>query len=184
MNSKKQANTEIVIKAFNEEELSLKASKEINSKNLETYQDGHVGFFSRSDACGAIGGGMGIFFWFKNYNDLYQFLADYFVVLAPGPADQDHEKVFVQVAQIIKELAAQKIQKEEAIAKVNKTARNFSQLEWIGSLEDLETGNSPFAVELRKSFLEDRKDENISENRVILRSERDEFVEYLGAFGI
>jgi len=184
MNSKKQGNTEIVIRDFNEEELSLKASEEINSKNLETYQDGHVGFFSRSDACGAIGGGMGIFFWFKNYNELYQFLADYFVVLAPGPADQDHKKVFNDVAGIIKDLAAQKIQKEDAIAKINKTARNFSQLEWIGFLEDLETGNSPFAVALRKSFIEDRKDEKDSEKRVILRSDRDEFIEYLGTFGI
>ena len=74
---------EIVIKKFDEGKLGQELAELISEKCLDTYHEGYVGFFSRGDAIGAIGGGMGAFLWFPSYSELYQFLANYFVVLSP-----------------------------------------------------------------------------------------------------
>ena len=117
---------EIVIKKFDEEKLGQELAELISEKRLDTYHEGYVGFFSRGDAIGAIGGGMGAFLWFPSFSELYQFLANYFVVLSPGRCDLDHEKVFNEVGRIVKDLAEGKDNKEAAIQKINKTAQHLN----------------------------------------------------------
>jgi hypothetical protein len=179
-NEKKQKN-QIVIKEFDEKKLAEELGEVIRKNDLENYSKGKVGFFSRGDAIGAVGGGMGAFLWFPSFSELYQFLANYFVVLSPGRCDLDHEKVFNEVARIVKQLAEGKINKETAILKINKAAQHFSQIEWIGEMNDLTSGSSEFAKELREYFYEFKE---ISDQGIIKKEDLKEFIKKISEFGI
>lgn len=172
---------EIVIKKFDEEKLGQELAELISEKGLDTYHEGYVGFFSRGDAIGAVGGGMGAFLWFPSFSELYQFLANYFVVLSPGRCDLDHEKVFNEVARIVKELAGGKINKETAIEKINKAAQHFSQIEWIGEMEDLSGGSSDFAKKLREYFYDFKE---ISDQGYIKKEDLEDFTKKISEYGI
>jgi hypothetical protein len=172
---------EIVIKKFDEEKLGQELAELISEKGLDTYHEGHVGFFSRGDAIGAIGGGMGVFLWFPNFPELYQFLANYFVVLSPGRCDLDHEKVFNEVGLIVKDLAEGKDNKEASIQKINKAAQHFSQIEWIGEMEDLTSGSSEFAKELREYFYEFKE---IADQGIIKKDDLKDFIQKISEYGI
>jgi hypothetical protein len=174
---------EIITEKFDEDKLRQELAKLISEKGLDTYHEGYVGFFSRGDAIGAIGGGMGAFLWFPSFSELYQFLANYFVVLSPGQCDLDHEKVFNEVARIVKELAEGKINKETAIQKINKAAQHFSQIEWIGELDDLIQGDGEFPKKVREYFFESREDEG-SVKEKIGKDHQEAFLEFLGEYGI
>ena len=172
---------EIVIKKFDEEKLGQELAELISEKGLDTYHEGYVGFFSRGDAIGAIGGGMGAFLWFPSFSELYQFLANYFVVLSPGQCDLDHKKVFNEVARIVKQLAEGKTNKETAIQKINKAAQHFSQIEWIGEMEDLTGGGSDFAKKLREYFYEFKE---ISDQGIINKGDLKDFIKKVSEYGI
>ncbi len=180
-NNKKEPKNEIKIKEFEEEKLAEELGEIIQKNDLENYQKGKVGFFSRGDAIGAVGGGMGAFLWFPSLSELYQFLANYFVVLSPGRCDLDHEKVFNDVARIVKELAEGKINKETAIQKINKAAQHFSQIEWIGEMEDLTSGSSEFANKLREYFYEFKE---ISDQGIIKKEDLEDFIIKISEYGI
>jgi len=177
-NSKKIA---IITEKFDEDKLGKELAELISKKGLDTYREGYVGFFSRGDAIGAVGGGMGAFLWFPSFSELYQFLANYFVVLSAGRCDLDHEKVFNEVARIVKQLADGKINKETAILKINKAAQHFSQIEWIGEMNDLTSGSSEFAKELREYFYEFKE---ISDQGIIKKEDLKEFIKKISEFGI
>jgi len=180
-NNKKENKNQIKIREFDEEKLGQEVNELIPGKGLDTYHDGYVGFFSRADASGAIGGGMGMFLWFPNYHELYQFLANYFVVLSPGPFDLDHKKVFHEVAEIVKELASGKISKKQGIEKINKSAQHFSQIEWIGEMEDLTSGSSEFAKGLREYFYEFKE---IPDQGIIKKEDLKDFIQKISEYGI
>jgi len=180
-NTKKEPKYEIKIKEFDEEKLAEELRDIIHKNDLGTYKNGKVGFFSRGDAIGAVGGGMGAFLWFPSYSELYQFLANYFVVLSPGRCDLDHKKAFNEVARIVKELAGGKINKETAIEKINKAAKHFSQIEWIGKMEDLTGGSSEFARKLREYFYETKE---LSYQGIIKKEDLEDFIEKIVDYGI
>lgn len=182
MSTNKKENTNpIVIKDFNEEKLADELGEVIQKNDLETYKKGKVGFCSYSDASPAIGGGRAYFLWFNSYHHLYQFLADYFVVLAPGRYDLDHEQVFNDVAKIIQQLAAGKISKEKAIQQINEAGKHFRQIEWMGEIEDLTEGSSKFAKKIREYFYD--KTEEPVQNK-ISNKDLPRFVKALEEYGI
>ena len=182
-NNKKEPKNEIKIKEFKEEKLAEELGEIIQKNDLENYQKGKVGFFSRGDAIGAVGGGMGAFLWFPSFSELYQFLANYFVVLSPGRCDIDHEKVFNDVARIVKELGEGKVNKETAIQKINKAAQHFSQIEWIGELDDLIQGDGEFPKKVREYFFESREDAG-SVKEKIGKEHQKAFLEFLSEYGL
>ena len=175
--------TAIVIREFDEQKLENEVIELINKKHLETYKESYVGFFSYSDAAGAIGGGRGHFLWLETYSTLYQFLANYFVVLSPGRLDLDHEKVYKDVAEIIKELAAGEIPPKKAIQEINKAGKHFSQIEWIGELDDLIQGDGEFPKKVREYFFESREDAG-SVKEKIGKEHQKAFLEFLSEYGL
>ena len=178
-NKNKTQPTAIVIREFDEQKLENEVIELINKKNLETYKESYVGFFSYSDAAGAIGGGRGHFLWLETYSTLYQFLANYFVVLSPGRYDLDHEQVFKKVAEIIQQLAASKISTTAAIKKINEAGKHFSQIEWIGELKDLTEGDSEFAKKVREQFFEEKK----TDQKKINKESLNDFINFLSGYG-
>jgi len=177
--NKKENKNQIAIKKFDEEKLAEELGEVIQKKDLENYAEGQVGFFSYSDAPAVIGGGSGHFLWFDSYHNLYQFLADYFVVLAPGRYDLDHEQVFKKVAEIIQQLAASKISTTAAIKKINEAGKDFSQIEWIGELKDLTEGDSEFAKKVREQFFEEKK----TDQKKINKESLNDFINFLSGYG-
>ena len=176
-------NNQITIRDFEEEKLAEELGESIRKNKLQIYIKGKVGFFSYSDASAGIGGGSGHFLWFDSYHKLYQFLADYFVVLAPGRLDLDHEKVFQEVAGVVQKLAAGKSSAEEAIKQINDAGKHFSQIEWIGVLDDLIQGDGEFPKKVREYFFESREDEGSVKDK-IGKDDQVAFLEFLGEYGI
>lgn len=173
-------NKKIILRKFDEEKMVEEIEQK--SERLCKYRKGNIGFFSFGDASPAIGGGIGVFLWFNSHDELYKFLADYFVVLAPGPSSADHEAVFVAVGGLVQELAAGKLEKNEAIKKINEAAKNFSQIEWWGTFEDLCHGNGEFQEEVRGRFL-GRHDKVAKKNESVPKERGKEFVRFLSEYG-
>ena len=170
----------ITLREFDEEKMAEEIRQQ--SVKLCKYRKGRIGFFSYGDASPAIGGGIGVFLWFNSHDELYKFLADYFVALSPGPCSADHEAVFVSVGGIVQELAAGKLGKNEAIQKINEAAKNFSQIEWWGTFEDLCHGKGEFQEKVRGHFL-DRDDKAAKKDDAVPKEREKEFVRFLVEYG-
>jgi len=178
--NKKEQKNQIVVKEFDEEKLAQELGEIIRKDDLENYTKDQVGFFSYSDASAGIGGGIGHFLWFDSYHNLYQFLADYFVVLAPGRCDLDHEQVFKKVADVIQRLAAGKVSTEKAIIQINEAGKHFSQIEWIGELKGLTEGNSEFEIKVRETFFKNNEKDN---QKKINKEDLHKFIKFLSEYG-
>ena len=179
--TKTKAKKSIQLKNFDEEKLNEEVIELINCRGLNEYKKGYVGLYAYSDASGAAGGGTGCFLWFPSFQELYQFLADYFVVWLPGPVCVDHGLVFHKVGKIVQELASGSKTKNEAMQLINQAAKGFSQIEWMGDMESLCAGDETFAKTIRGQFY----DANESEKggRIIQKDDRQRFIEFLKQYG-
>jgi len=90
---------------LNEKKMNEECEELIDSKNLTTCKPKGVGVFSSCDGPPAAGGGIGMFLWFKDWQEMYQFLANYFVACGPGLSEDDHEPVDDRAWEIFNELA-------------------------------------------------------------------------------
>ena len=114
---------------FDEEKMSQECAELVNKKSLNECKPKGVGVFSYSDGPPVAGGGIGTFLWFHDWHELYQFLANYLIAMAPGPISEDHHLVYEKTWKIFKNLAEGKIRREHAIQQINQMARNYSQIE-------------------------------------------------------
>lgn len=138
---------------FDEEKMSEECGELIETRNLTACKPKGVGVFSYSDGPPAAGGGIGMFLWFKDWQEMYQFMANYFVASGPGPSEDDHEPVYDKAWEIFNELAEGKIQRDQAFDRINATAKNYSQIEWWGTFEELCEGQGQFEKKVREDCL-------------------------------
>ena len=138
---------------FDEEKMSEECGELANKNSLNECKPQGVGVFSYSDGPPAAGGGIGMFFWFHEWQELYQFLANYFIAMAPGPISEDHHSVYEKTWDLFKKLSEGKIRREHAIQQINQVARNYSQIEWWGTFEELCEGQGEFEKKVRQHCL-------------------------------
>jgi len=141
-------------KKFDEQKMSKECGELVQRKSLNKCKPKGVGVFCQSDGPPAAGGGIGMFFWFKDWDETYQFLADYFVAFAPGPSNSDHATVYDKIWEIFYELAQSKIQREQALELINNAASSYSQIEWWGTFDDLCEGLGEFEMKVRENCLQ------------------------------
>ncbi len=142
------------------------------------------GFFSYGDASPAIGGGMGGFAWFSSRSAMLEFISSVLPFSPPGPSSRDHLAVAAEVGAVAKQLKSNEVEQEVARKKLNRILKSFSQIEWLGTFQDLRGGQSPYARKLITGFRREN-DIKISTKPVeVSRSELADFKEYISMYGI
>ena len=140
---------------FDEEKMCEECGELVSRNSLNECKPKGVGVFSYSDGPAAAGGGMGMFLWFHDWPELYQFLANYLIGMAPGPISEDHHSVYEKTWKIFKNLAEGKIQRDHAIHQINQAAKSYSQIEWWGTFKELCEGTGEFETKVRAACLRD-----------------------------
>lgn len=144
--------------------------------------DGHTwGFFSYGDAPGAIGGGIGAFAWFPDRDSMLRFISATLPYSPPGQAALDPDEIAANTEAIVTQLLAGAISDSEGIARLNSVLRTCSQIQWMGTVDDLLQGDHPYALEVRQAFRDD--DENEPSSGPVGDSEREDFFEFLEEWG-
>jgi hypothetical protein len=140
------------------------------------------GFFSYGDAPPAIGGGIGMFTWFPDRKSMLDFIANTLPYFPPGQSDLNPDEIAGNTATVVEKLRLGTISDLDGIKELNGVLVTCSQLEWIGTVNDLLTGNHPYAVHVREAFRED--DEEEAEEAPIGKDEKEDFFEFLESWGI
>ena len=141
------------------------------------------GFFSFGDAPAAIGGGVGTFVWFSNRDEMLSFIADTLPYEPPGASDADWQAVALETTVITDQMKSKEIDDEAGVNKLNSILKTFSQIEWMGTKEDLLSGSHRYAVEVRSAF-RDSKDADARPREPIQQDEEHAFYEFLDGWGI
>lgn len=145
--------------------------------------DGNAwGFFSYGDACGAIGGGVGMFTWFDSRAELLEFIASTLPCSPPGPSEADVDTVEAETRQIIDALSVGKLEDSEAVARLNRVLASFSHIEWIGTFEALLSGPHEYASLVRGHFR--GRDADRNDTSPIQPQETTDFQDFLMTWGV
>lgn len=140
------------------------------------------GFFSYGDAPPAIGGGVGMFVWFPDRNSMLDFIANTLPYNPPGQGDLDPDEIAENTAAVVEKLRLGAISDLDGIKELNEVLVTCSQLNWMGTVNDLLTGSHPYAAEVRRAFREDGEEK--LEGGPISKDEKGDFFEFLETWGI
>jgi hypothetical protein len=141
------------------------------------------GFFSYGDAPGAIGGGVGSFLWVDDEADLVPFLAEHLTFLAPGMASIDPGRVDREVHERLRGVTPEEAGSAEFLQGLNEILHHFSQVEWIGKLDELMRGSGDFPCRVRERYRSDVESEGAPTDP-IPDEELDAFREQIRQYGI
>ena len=140
------------------------------------------GFFSYGDAPPAIGGGVGMFTWFPDRNSMLEFIEHTLPYNPPGQSDLDPDEIAENTAAVVEKLRLGTINDLDGIKELNEVLVTCSQLDWMGTVDGLLSGNHPYAVHVRQAFRDDEEED--SEGEPIEEDEKEEFFEFLETWGI
>jgi len=140
------------------------------------------GFFSYGDAPPAIGGGVGMFTWFPDRATMLAFIGETLPYSPPGQSSLDPDEIAENTASVVEKLRLGTLTDEDGRQHLNKVLETCSQLEWIGTVTELITGDHPYLVRVRKSFRDDEDED--ADGGPIDEDEKEEFFEFLSTWGI
>ena len=164
------------------EVLTKRADEAMSIASSRDPQQFTWGVFAWADGPPACGGGVGAFLWFEELAELLAFLTD----LAPaGFMTFDDEAEWLKLRERLRRTASSLEAKPEgAIANLNAELTSLLQIDWVGRLEQLLCGDSPFAIEVRVGFRSDLEDkpEQVNTNE-ITDEELQAYLEYLSEYG-
>ena len=139
------------------------------------------GFFSYGDASPAIGGGVGSFAWFDDRDTMLDFIPTTLPYCPPGQWGADFRLVGTETAAIVEDMKKGVLSDTAGIEQLNKVLRTFSQIEWMGTVDELLNGNHDYANRVRTEFREDNDDPRAG--APIDANEQHEFLEYINEWG-
>jgi hypothetical protein len=145
-------------------------------------RDNTWGFFSYSDAPAGIGGGVGMFIWFPNRNEMLDFIATTLPYAPAGQSNLDWGMVSSKTAAIVEEMKPGTIEDLIGVERLNEVLKTFSQIQWMGTFEELLRGGHSYAAEVREAFRDE--DDEGSSGAPIQPDEQAAFCEYLETWGI
>lgn len=140
------------------------------------------GFYAYSDAPPAMGGGIGIFAWFTDREQMLDFIQDTIPCCPPGRADLDWDEVAAHTASIVAEMKSGAIDDLQAIERLNSALVSFSHFCWIGTVTDLLTGSHAYARQVRAEFRHESLQDPAS-GAAIQADEQEEFCDFLTTWG-
>lgn len=150
------------------------------------------GFYSYGDAPAGIGGGFGVFVWFPDRAAMLDFIADTLPYVQPGQSDKDWGEVAGQTEAIAQELKDGTTDDTAGIERLNRALVTFSQIEWMGTFDQLAASNETFPAAVRASFFDEDSTEELQPETADARDAVDpipadrlqEFREFLLDWGI
>ena len=145
-------------------------------------EDCEWGFFSYGDAPPAIGGGVGMFTWFPDRNSMLEFIEHTLPYNPPGQSDLDPDEIAENTAAVAEKLRLGTLGDLDGLKELNEVLVTCSQLDWMGTVDDLLSGNHPYAVHVRQAFRDDEDEE--AEGGPTKEDEKEEFFEFLETWGI
>jgi hypothetical protein len=140
------------------------------------------GFFSYGDAPPAIGGGVGMFTWFPERASMLAFIEETLPYYPPGQSNLDADEIAENASAVVEKLRLGTLTDEEGRQHLNKVLETCSQLEWIGTVTELITGDHPYLARVRKTFRADEDED--ADGGPIDEDEKEEFFEFLDTWGI
>ena len=144
--------------------------------------DAEWGFFSYGDAPPAIGGGVGMFTWFPDRASMLEFIEETLPYYPPGQSNLDAEEIADNTAAVVEKIRLGAVSDEQGRKHLNKVLETCSQLEWIGTVTDLLSGDHPYLVKVRKIFRDDEDED--ADGGPIDEDEKEEFFEFLESWGM
>ena len=144
--------------------------------------DKEWGFFSYGDAPAGMGGGMGSFAWFDDRDTMLDFIMTTLPYCPPGPWAADYPLVATETATIVEDMKKGVLSDTAGTEQLNKVLRTFSQIEWMGTVDELLNGNHDYANRVRTAFREENDD--LRAGAPIATDEQHDFLEYIDEWGI
>jgi hypothetical protein len=141
-----------------------------------TPKRGLHGVYCYADGPVVAGGGMGSFCWFRTRSAVLEYIGEHLPYLI-GPSEGNPLQVEAKVKGIISRLNEGSLDDVAATEALNIVLKDYSQITWWGPVEDLLSGTSEYARDLRSrwhSDAEDREDEEDGEDDVSEKDEEDE----------
>ncbi|HEY9679160.1 MAG TPA: hypothetical protein V6C76_14220 [Drouetiella sp.] len=130
------------------------------------------GFFAYDDSPGAAGGGAGNFSWFETKEDMVGFLRR-FPLLAHSSVATDLDR-FTAAKEFMANSDVDDFD-QKSVEKFNKLVVGIEQIQWLGQLNDLLSGETEFAEGMRKFFA--------GSTKILSKSQIPEFVVFLKNWG-
>lgn len=153
-----------------------------NPTDLSGPADKIWGFFSYGDAPPAIGGGTGVFVWFPDRISMLEFIKETLPYSPPGQYGLDWDEVAKNTATIIENMKVGSVTDCDGIRSLNEVLKTFSQIEWLGTFDELMNGDHPYITEVREEFR--LRETGKKSNRPIKPEELDALREFLTDWGI
>ena len=123
-----------------------------------------------------------MFTWFPDRNTMLDFIANTLPYFPPGQSNLDPDEIAENTAAVVDKLRLGTVSDLDGIKELNEVLVTCSQLNWMGTVEDLLTSNHPYAAEVRQAFREDGEEE--AEGGPIGKDEKEDFFEFLESWGI
>jgi hypothetical protein len=165
------------------EALTERADEAMSIASSRDPQQFTWGVFTWADGPPACGGGVGAFLWFEELAELLAFLTD----LAPaGFMTFDEEAEWLELRERLRRIASCLEENPEgAITDLNAELTSLLQIDWVGRLEQLLSGESPNAIKVRARFRNDWEDKPEPVNKIaISQEELQALLEYLSEYGL
>ena len=100
----------------------------------------------------------------------------------PGESSLDPDDIAEKAAAVVEKLKLGSINDLDGIKELNEVLVTCSQLDWMGTVDGLLSGDHPYAVHVRQAFRDDEKED--SEGEPIAEDEKEEFFDFLESWGI
>ena len=113
------------------------------------------GFYCYGDAPGGIAGAAGCFVWFERRDAMLDFVEQTLPYVPPGRSDRDWSEVARQAAAIVSAMRSGGIDDETGLERLNVALRTFSQVEWIGTFDELMNSHERYPTKVRGEFYGD-----------------------------
>ena len=120
------------------------------------------------------------FYWFDDKSGMFDFLKRCALFINPPRSDLDIPQLASSVRSTIEEGEGSDL--ESVRIQLNTLLRGCSQFTWMGSFEELKSGDHPEAVAVRNNFHSDR--DRLEDGSAITDNELNEFTEFLSSYGL
>ena len=154
--------------------------KKIEQVVTRSPANGDWGFCAYGDAPPAIGGGMQWFYWFDDRPTMFDFLKSCALFINPPRSDLDLPQLASSVRSTVEKGIVRDL--ESFRNKLNNLLHGCSQFTWMGSFEELRSGDQPEAVVVRNNFHSSR--DRLEDGSAIPDDELTEFTEFLSSYGL
>ena len=143
------------------------------------------GFFTRGDRGGPWNFGGNGFTWFSTQKKMVPF---FWEIVPPAMVEVEPEAIQTIMDSIknhVDEFNEAKLTLEQFREKLNDNLSGWVQIDWIGTLTDLMTGDHPYAKEVREGFHQRQADDDTVQNSSAIKpEEKKAFLEFAGQWGL